>query len=182
MPAKSKKQITGAKNVARRFQIDTDDDNKFTEDFYCVRFDDETNGSARSAPDPLRNALSSLHYFEGADIGSGPLVGTKPIKSFFTAQTSGKLSLIYTYNSYTTLTANRFSCLQWQRYRLQQASIASTLNNEPSNLKRGGRLSHEEYSTIIDKATVYLSDKSLMEYEKAQVRAIVAYFQGLRAG
>ncbi|KAK9235963.1 hypothetical protein V1525DRAFT_238658 [Lipomyces kononenkoae] len=130
MPTKSKKQITGAKNVARRFQVDTDDDNNFTEDFYCVSFDDESNGSA---PDPLRNALSSLHYFEAAGAHLSrtycgdsertqerkyrkrPPLGTKPIKSFFTAQTSGKFSLIYTYNfiyDASTLTATRFSCEQ----------------------------------------------------------------------
>ncbi|KAK9384983.1 hypothetical protein V1515DRAFT_588716 [Lipomyces mesembrius] len=43
-------------------------------------------------------------------------------------------------------------------------------------------MSHEEYTAIIDSAFGYLSDKSLMEFGKLQVRAIIAYFQGLQAG
>ncbi|KAK9349571.1 hypothetical protein V1523DRAFT_400006, partial [Lipomyces doorenjongii] len=158
--------------------IDTDDDNNFTEDFYCVGFD-ETNGSA---PDPLRNALSSLHYFEaaGAHLSRTYCGDSKRTQERFRvskAETHKKISQVS--NGKDNADCNGLV----EAIDAIENSIAdATLNNEPGNLKRGGRLSHEEYTTIIDKATVYLSDESLTEYGKAQVRAIVAYFQGLRAG
>ncbi|KAK9234669.1 hypothetical protein V1525DRAFT_459217 [Lipomyces kononenkoae] len=195
MPAKSKRQIAGANNSAMRYQqaVDNNDDN-FTEDFNCVSFDDPVTA-------PLPNS-SSLKYFEGAGALLSRTYGgdskrTQSRKYRVRAPKGNKLITVYIgYRGlkpeaikkvYRVSNGEEPSVFDADTLDKAVAAVENSVTDprlatDDSDCHSYKRPSHAEYTAIIDSACGYLSDKRLMEFEKIQVRAIIAYFQGLRAG
>ncbi|KAK9364961.1 hypothetical protein V1509DRAFT_450075, partial [Lipomyces kononenkoae] len=198
MTAKSKKQTVGAKNLAMRYQKAVDDDDNFTEDFNCVSFDDAVT---LPLPNSMRNALSSLKYFEGAGAqlsrtyGGDSLrtqrrkyrkrapKGNKLITGYFGTQSSCEHARkVYRVSNGEQPFVFDADILDKAVDAIENSVTDPMLMTDVSDCHSNKRLSYEEYAAIIDGACGYLSDKSLMEYEKLQVRAIIAYLQGLQAG
>ncbi|KAK9358845.1 hypothetical protein V1504DRAFT_435362 [Lipomyces starkeyi] len=193
MPAKSKRQIAGANNFAMRYQKAVDDDDSFTEDFNCVSFDDAVTAPLRNSL--RKNALSSLKYFEGAGAHLSRTYGgdskrtqkrkyrqrapkgNKLITGYFGYRGSKPEAVKKLYrvcNGEVPFVFDK-DILDKAVEAIENSVTDPMLTTDTSECHSYKRLSHEEYTAIIDSAFGYLSDKSLMEFEKLQVRSIVAY-------